>query len=87
MSTTIVPDSARRASANRSSSAPMSASGSVISPGISGISGIAIAAADVKLQQHDIRITIAMYRLNPDIKDRRGRESRRLWTFLLLAGC
>jgi hypothetical protein len=63
VSTMIVPDSARCASANRSSSEPISSSGSVIS------SGKSIAAADVKVQQHDIKSTIAMYRFSPDIKD------------------
>jgi hypothetical protein len=72
VSTTIVPDSARCASANRRSS-EASVSGSVIS---SGISVTAIAAADVKVQQHDIKITIAIYRFSPDIRP-----------FLLLAGC
>lgn len=82
MSTTIVPDSASCASANRSSSeAP--ASGSVIFLG----SSVAIAAADVKVQQHDIKIAIAIYKLSPDITDCRGFEIGSSWPILRLAGC
>jgi hypothetical protein len=80
VSTTIVPVSARCASANRSSLEPRSSSGSVISLGKS----ISIAAADVKVQQHDIKSTIAMYRFSPDIKDR---ESDSSWLFLPRARC